>query len=62
MSKSGGRRDSTTEVEIPLVFGHKSRTVVGPNMAFNEAVSRCDTNKDGKISELEANIFAAQVN
>lgn len=55
---TGARRESSTEVEIPFVFGHKTRTVRGPNAAFNDAVSRCDTNRDGRITETEARIFA----
>jgi hypothetical protein len=59
--KPGGRSDETsTEVDLPIVFHHKVKTVRGPNGAFNEAVLRCDTNRDGKITEQEANIFAAQ--
>ena len=50
--------ESKTEVSIPVVFDHKTREVAGPNATFNDAVARCDTNKDGKITELEAKIFA----
>jgi hypothetical protein len=57
---SHGSVDSTTEVELPVIFKHKSRVVSGPNAAFNEAVSRCDTNKDGRITETEARIFSEQ--
>lgn len=57
----GSHRESSTEVEVPLVFGHRTKTVRGPNTAFNEAVARADTNRDGKITETEANIFASQV-
>ena len=57
----GSRRESSSEVEIPLVFGHKTRTVRGPNTVFNEAVARADTNRDGKVTETEARIFAGQV-
>ena len=55
-----GRRESKTEVSIPVVFDHKTRTVAGPNTAFNDAVERCDTNQDGKITEREARIYAEQ--
>ena len=58
---SGTRRENSTEVEIPFVFGHRVRTVRGPNTAFNEAVAQADTNRDGKITETEAHIFAGQV-
>ena len=50
--------ESKTEVSIPVVFDHKTREVAGPNATFNDAVERCDANKDGKITELEAKIFA----
>lgn len=61
MPGSGSHRENSTSVEIPIVFEHTTRTVRGPNTAFNEAVARADTNRDGKITETEANIFAAQV-
>ena len=50
--------ESTTTVDIPLVFEHEQKTVPGPNMKFNDAVEICDSNKDGTITELEARIFA----
>ena len=52
--------ESTTEVAIPVIFEHKQRVVAGPNTAFNQAVSLCDTNQDGRITEAEARIFAEQ--
>jgi hypothetical protein len=52
------KKESTTEICIPVVFEHKRRVISGNNMAFNEAVKQCDTNQDGKITELEARIFA----
>jgi hypothetical protein len=60
LSKSGQPRptESKTDVSLPVIFAHKTRTVSGPNFAFNDAVNRCDTNHDGKITELEAKIFA----
>jgi len=61
--QSGGaqsRTESRTEVNLPVVFDHKQKVVSGPNVAFNEAVARCDTNKDGKITEAEARIYAEQ--
>ena len=50
--------ESKTDVSIPVVFESKHRQVTGPNVAFNDAVGRCDTNQDRKITELEAKIFA----
>jgi hypothetical protein len=60
LSKRGQPRasESRTQVDIPIVFEHKTHEIAGPNYAFNDAVARCDTNKDGKITELEAKIFA----
>jgi hypothetical protein len=57
---TGTRTESTTRVEIPVVLDHKQRVVTGPNAAFNEAVAACDTNRDGRITEMEARIFAEQ--
>src|SRR5581483_1260499 len=48
------RAESTTTIDIPVVFEHKRHVVTGPNTAFNRAVAACDTNKDGKITEQEA--------
>ena len=55
-----GRSESKTEVSIPVVFEHKRRVVEGESVSFNQAVRRCDTNRDGRITELEARIFAEQ--
>lgn len=55
---AGSRTEVKTEVSLPVVFDHKKKVVSGPNVAFNEAVTMCDTNKDGKITEAEARIFA----
>jgi hypothetical protein len=57
---SRGRSESKTEVSLPVVFDHKRRVVEGENIVFNQAVRRCDTNGDGKITEMEARIFAEQ--
>ena len=57
-SANGGRTEVKTEVSLPVVFDHKKKVVSGPNVAFNEAVILCDTNKDGRITEAEARIFA----
>ena len=60
LSRTGPARasESRTDISIPVVFESKHREVAGPNAAFNAAVARCDTNQDGKITELEAKIFA----
>ena len=50
--------ESRTDVSIPVIFESKHREVTGPNAAFNDAVARCDTNKDGRVTETEAKIFA----
>ena len=52
------RSESSTEVSLPIIFEHKERVVQGESVAFNNAVRRCDTNRDGRITEAEARIFA----
>lgn len=59
-SPSRKHSESTTTVSLPIIFEHEQKSVAGPNVKFNEAVSICDANKDGKITELEARIFANQ--
>ena len=54
----GTKNEETSKFEIPVVFEYHKHVVSGPNGAFNDAVERCDTNKDGRISETEAKIFA----
>jgi hypothetical protein len=56
-----GQNESHTEVSLPIVFEHKTTVVEGESVAFNEAVRRCDTNHDGKITEVEARIFSEQI-
>jgi hypothetical protein len=60
MSRKGGgkRTESTTNFAIPIVFEHERKVVPGRNVEFNEAVAICDSNRDGKITEQEANIYA----
>ena len=54
------KSESTTEVSLPIVYDHKRHVVTGTNAAFNEAVRICDANRDGKITEVEAKIYADQ--
>ncbi len=64
LSKMPERRhqaESTTKIDIPVVFENERHVVTGPNGAFNAAVAECDSNGDGKITELEAKIFAEHV-
>jgi len=60
LSKSprSNRSESKTDISIPIVFEHKHQVIEGTNVAFNDAVRRCDTNGDGKITELEARIYS----
>ncbi len=62
LSKRGtsNRTESTTEVALPIVFSHERKVRPGRNVEFNQAVAICDSNKDGKITELEARIYANQ--
>lgn len=58
--ESRQRNEKTTSFTIPVLL-HTQRTEKdSENSAFNAAVRRCDTNADGKITEQEARIFAAQ--
>lgn len=59
-STAGPHTESTTTVSIPIIFKNKQKTVPSPNARFNDAVAACDSNKDGKITEQEARIFANQ--
>jgi hypothetical protein len=52
--------ESSTHVSLPIVFEHERNVKRGRNYDFNQAVSICDSNKDGRITELEARIFANQ--
>jgi hypothetical protein len=58
--ESRQRNEKTTTFNIPVII-HTQRTEKdSENTAFNAAVRRCDTNADGKVTESEARIFAAQ--
>ncbi len=59
-SSKFSKSESTTEVSLPIIYDHKRHVVTGANAGFNEAVSICDANKDGKITEVEAKIYAEQ--
>ena len=61
LPRTNNRQESKTEISIPVVFGHSQRIVRGENAAFNEAIAQCDTNKDGRVTETEARIFAEHV-
>lgn len=56
-SETRPRTEKRTEVNLILI-DVEHRTVAGPNRLFNEAVAFCDTNRDGEITEAEADIFA----
>ena len=56
---SAGRySESTTTVSIPFLLQNEQQTLAGSNVKFNDAVAVCDSNKDGKVTELEARVFA----
>ncbi|MEQ2005585.1 MAG: hypothetical protein ABMA26_02205 [Limisphaerales bacterium] len=58
--ESRQRNEKTTTFTIPVLI-HTQRTEKdSENTAFNSAARRCDTNADGKITEQEARIYAAQ--
>ena len=56
--RSRQRTEKHTQVNLILI-DVEQRTVAGPNQTFNEAVDFCDSDRNGLISEPEANIFAA---
>ena len=63
LSKRSGsmqHSESTTHVELPIIFSHERKVLQGKNGEFNQAVAMCDSNKDGRITELEARVFANQ--
>ena len=58
--ESRQRNEKTTTFTIPIII-HTQRTEKdSENTAFNTAARRCDTNADGRITEQEARIYAAQ--
>jgi hypothetical protein len=61
MPKHDDRRESTTRLHIPVVLDVSRTVMVSENVAFNQAVRRCDTNQDGKITRQEAHLFAEHV-
>lgn len=56
---SSEKRESRTKFDIPLVFEWEQQVETGDNKRFNDAVLRCDTNQDGRITEDEAKIYSA---
>lgn len=52
-------RQNEKHVAVNLILlSVEQSTVAGPNQNFNDAVAFCDTNHDGVITEVEADIFA----
>jgi hypothetical protein len=54
---SGRRTENRVSVDLILIDVEK-RTIAGPNRRFNEAVAMADSDKDGTITDTEAEIFA----
>jgi hypothetical protein len=52
--------ESRSAVSIPVVLDVSRTRRRSYNSVFNEAVARCDTNQDSRVTELEARIFAEQ--
>jgi hypothetical protein len=61
MRERHGRSESTTQISVPIVFERKTTVVEGESVVFNEAVLECDTNHDGRITEVEARIFSERL-
>lgn len=51
------RTEKRTSVNLILIDVDQ-KTVSGPNRLFNEAVMVCDSDRDGTITESEAEIFS----
>jgi hypothetical protein len=45
---------------MPFVLEVKRTGFMSENVLFNDAVRRCDTNQDGRITEMDARIFSGQ--
>lgn len=59
--ESRRRTEKSVSVEL-LVIDVERRVVAGNNKLFNEAVAFADTNRDGAISDTEAEVFATAWN
>ena len=59
-SANSKHSESTTTISIPIIFQNEQKVIPGRNVEFNDAVAACDSNKDGKITEAEARIYANQ--
>ena len=57
-SETRPRTERRTEVNLILIDVDR-RVVSGPNRLFNDAVGVCDSDKDGVVSEIEAEVFAS---
>lgn len=57
VSETRPRTERRTEVNLILIEVER-RTVAGPNKLFNEAVLFADTDRDGVITDAEADLFA----
>jgi hypothetical protein len=58
--ESRQRNEKTSRFVIPVIVDAQRTERDSENATFNAAVRRCDTNGDGKITEQEARIYAAQ--
>jgi hypothetical protein len=55
-SKSGSL--GGTDISIPFITLYSKERQLSDSALFNECVTRCDTNQDGIITLVEAQIFA----
>jgi len=58
---SASPSNSKTKFAIPVILSHTVTTKNGPHQVFNEGVRRADTDRDGTITEKEAQIFKTQI-
>ncbi len=55
---SSEHRESRSSFSIPVVLDVSRTRKRSYNVSFNQAVTRCDTNQDGRITEFEARVFS----
>ena len=57
----GASREGSTKLHIPVVFSYEETVRTGDSQRFNDAVRRCDTDQDGRVTVTEARIFAGSI-
>lgn len=50
--------EGSTQFGVPFVSFYSKTRVVSKNAAYNDELRKCDTNKDGMITDVEARIYS----